>query len=144
MNPIELIGDAATGGAVGIIGSVINRGINYFEMGRRAKIEIDQKTLDYQHQINMAQLGMDKDAIVASFQGLEKAYDDQIGLSGRTSQWATDILALFRPGLTTLLVVLTGAYAFYQSLDVFPTLATMAGMAIAWWFGDRQMQKLGR
>jgi hypothetical protein len=149
----DLIGSAAKGGLLGLGGSVATQVIGYFTAKQQAKDALEAKSVDYAHAVEMAKLGQagaDIEAHAAQalakingdIANLQASIADQTALGGRVSQWAADALALFRPGLTTLLVL--GALAFgliSRTSDAFSALVELAGLSVAWWFGSRDHGK---
>lgn len=158
----SMIGNAASGGLLGLGGAIAGQVVGYFKDKQAAADQRAAKTIDYGHEKEMAQINAGNAAQAAAAQldltkvqgdidGLKAALADQTTLSGRTSQWVTDVLALFRPGLTTLLASATGigfvtlvlksppgAGVLQHSFDA---IAGLTGMAVAWWFGARDVQK---
>lgn len=151
---VDLLDAAAGGGLLGLGGSIVKEGIGYFKDKQTAKIAKESKSLDYAHAKEMAELGLNQEQVTAALQaqatvlageydGLGKSLDDQSVLSGRASQWVVDVLALYRPSITTLLAVGAGAMA-WQTEGLRDDIVFMAMTALTWWFGSRQMQNMKR
>lgn len=155
----SLIGGTATGGLLGLGGSLAAQVVGYFKDKQAARDALAVKAAEYAHLKEMAGLqGMEaaqqRDADLAlanlkgSLEGLQASLGDQTQLSGRVSPWVADALGLVRPGLTLVLVLaaLTVAVALAagapeRMLNPFFEFASMASMAVAWWFGDRSHGK---
>lgn len=146
---VDLLSDALGGGIVGVVGSVVGRGIGIFEKKQDHKHQVEVQKLAGSQAVEMAKLGMDQtqldmfgEQVKGSYEGLSKSIDDQTTLSGKASQWVTDVLALFRPGLTTLLVGLTATLAVMTNDQaVWSDVTFLTATAITWWFGDRQTKQ---
>jgi formamidopyrimidine-DNA glycosylase len=150
---VDLLADAAVGGGVvGIAGSIINKGLGYFTDKQKAKDALEAKKVDYEQAKELAKLGIETaqaqsqidqvaKEIEGSFAGLQATVADQTVLSGKVDGWATDVLALFRPGITLLLVATMATLAVVEHEPIAKAVASMTGMALAWWFGDRQAKK---
>lgn len=152
---VDLIGGTATGGALGLVGSVISKGATYLVDKQKAKDDREAKLVDYAHEKDMALIQQDNtqqaseqqfalNKMQSEFEVMKTSIQDQTQLSGRTSQIVTDILALVRPGLTLLLILATMLVAFAINngateilMNPFYQFSSMAAMAVAWWFGDK-------
>lgn len=109
-----------------------------YEMNLRARGQ------EMEHEVSLAELKAIGEMRTASYEH-DQSY-------GKPSSWATDALRLFRPGITMMLIVLTGLFYFYSpevtvgdyNLRVAVVQGTMnyLGMAISWWFGDRMVSKM--
>lgn len=146
---IGSIGSAASGGVLGLVGA----GFSAFMKQRQQKV-------DNKHELAL----MDQQAKVAktegSYNGLVESIKAQATL--KTHMWVNDIRSLFRPGLTTALLIVSYSF-FWQFLDalgnqdanlakfftdgeivevlryIINSLVFSTSTAIAWWFGDRAM-----
>lgn len=157
----SLLGNVASGGLIGLGGSIATQVIGMMQAKQVAAAALAAKQVDYAHDKEMAGINAASAAVAAAatldltkvqgdIDGLKASIADQTTLSGRTSQWVTDILALFRPGLTTVLVLGTGALALTLGPSAttsspqamaFGTVAEMAALAVTWWFGSRDQHK---
>lgn len=155
---VDILAGTTTGGVLGLAGSVISKGASYITDKQKAKDEREGKALDYQHALELAKIaheqGMqqglqefDKIEMEKRYEGMLASIADQTAIAQRTSQWVTDVLALVRPGLTGLLIVIAFMVAIMVCLGATQTLlnpfyqfSAMASMAVAWWFGDKATQ----
>lgn len=155
-NVLNAVGGAATGGVIGILGSLGNRAGTYIVDRQKAKDEREAKKIDYQHELEMAQLTQDRSRqeaeenfalknleykvadMQAAAQLMLASINDQTQLQGRASQWVVDIMSFVRPALTILLILVAAIFGFTQMANPFYQTSMMATMAVAWWFGDRQ------
>lgn len=151
--------NGATGGLLGLGGSLAAQVVQYFKDKQAAKDAREAKQLDYAHEVQMAGLtrsaaadaaaeALEQTRVQGDIEGLKAAIADQTGIAGRVDPWVANILALVRPGLTVLLVLgllalavamVDGAHPELKS--AFETIAWMASVAITWWFGSRDHQK---
>ncbi len=149
------LGSAATGGLLGGLFSMGNAAIEFVNARQKAKEELAQTRVANDHEIELVKLNASNaldqtnmqglvDQIKSSFEGLQTSMADQTALGQKADIWTVDILALFRPGLTILLVTgALGAGAMATGTDhtVFNSMIELSAMAVAWWFGDRQRVK---
>lgn len=147
-----LITSVLTGGATGLVGSLLSKGIGLFEATQKRKdraLEYEQelKLLDRQAVLRKAESESELAIADAETTGSlrEASYRHDSSL-GNPHRWVVDVLRLVRPALTLLLLVLVGI--IYASTN---DLALVAGItdsvlfvfssAMTWWFGDRSLNK---
>ena len=121
----DVIGTVLTGGATGLIGTVIGKGFSF--------VDNWQKEKEMEAQMQVAEIGLRQ----ASYSHDQSA--------GQASQWATNILRLVRPGLTFGLIVLVGIIYFRtddigQQETIIQSVIYMASSSVLWWFGDRALR----
>lgn len=119
-----------TGAIFGVLGSVVNRGLNIFETRQQAKID-EKKRSD---ELEAAKLNADKETQVAS-------YTHDAALGEGVSQWVANIRALVRPGITGYgLMLITILYFNAIPTDqavIIATAVDLTTMAVTWWFADK-------
>jgi len=147
----ELIGTVLTGGATGIIGSVLGKAFGFLDFW------VEEKKADKDHARTLemlelqSKLGAEEserelaiaEATAASSMRLASyGHDTGIGIS---STWVVDLLRLVRPLLTFVLIVLVGMLYFSADAGGKATIEAsvlyMASSATLWWFGDRAMTR---
>jgi len=148
---LDLLGTVLTGGATGIIGSVLGKAFSFLDYW------IDEKKADSEHERTLALLDLQNkigaeeteremavaDAKYAADQRVAAYHHDaSVGVS---STWVVDILRLVRPALTLLLILMVG-YLYTQSVEagratIEASVIYMCSSAVLWWFGDRAMRK---
>jgi hypothetical protein len=150
-----LLGTASTvasGGIFGLLGSGIGAWFKSKEAAKerdfeKDKWEFEREThqLNLEQEIRLGQTQLESSQMEGSFSGLlESIKHDNNG--GSTSMWVSNIKALFRPFLTTLLWVVS-AWIYYITYEM-PGLTAQgeymvytvffsAATATSWWFGDR-------
>jgi hypothetical protein len=139
-----------TGGATGIIGSVIGKAFSFLDMWQKEKaadsehgrtlelLELQNKigAEESEREMEIAQSKIDADSRVASYS------HDAVG--GTSSGWVTDVLRLVRPVLTFSLILLVGILYFKAApggrATIEASVIYMASSATLWWFGDRAMR----
>ena len=144
-----------TGGATGVLGTVLNFGTKWLEDRARHKRELDLRRLDVELAATEA---ASAERIVAVEAESERdqaewaAMQESIRDAGR--EWSTDghwllvwteaVRRLTRPGLTLLFVTLTGAIYFTIAdgaieARVVDTVLYLATASTLWWFGARMI-----
>ena len=146
-----LITSVLTGGATGLIGSLLSKGIGLFEATQKRKdraLEYEQelKLLDRQAALRKAEteseLAIADAETTASLREASYRHDSSLGNPHR---WVVDVLRLVRPALTLfLLVTVFVIYTTTNDLEIMAGIVDsvlfMASSAVTWWFGDRSLQ----
>ena len=146
-----VISSVLTGGATGLIGSLLSKGIGIFEAGQKRKdkaLEYEQelKLLDRQAVLKTAE-SENELAITAAQTSAElrtASYAHDAGM-GKPHRWVVDVLRLVRPVLTGFLLILVGGIYFTTNdfamkAGVIDSILFMTSSAVTWWFGDRSLQ----
>lgn len=138
-----------TGGATGLLGTVITKIFGIFE----TKQKMAEKALDYQHELALVEAQskarateMENEAAIAETNASAmiraKSYDyDAAGAEPHT--WVTDVIRLTRPALTFMLVIFSGLIVAFNGSDhallatVVDQVLYLTATAVTWWFGDR-------
>jgi len=156
----------ASGGVVGLIGSLFGGVAKFFQERQRQKWEKDK----WQHEYNLHELNLkamrhetEMELAIESQKGAWKGLSaslraDKAG--DNVSGWVNNIRALFRPFLTLCLWGV-GAYVFYTMTQgalrqwispetevniivyIVQTVFFCASTATVWWFGDRALSPPG-
>jgi hypothetical protein len=147
----ELLGTVLTGGATGIIGSVIGKAFSFLDAWQEEKkadsehgrtielLELQNKlgAEESEREMEITQAKIDADSRVASYS------HDAVG--GASSVWVTDCLRMVRPLLTFSLILLVGILYFKAApggrATIEASVIYMASSATLWWFGDRAMAR---
>jgi len=147
----ELLGTVLTGGATGIIGSVIGKAFSFLDAWQEEKkadsehgrtielLELQNKlgAEESEREMAIAQSKIDADSRVASYS------HDAVG--GTSSVWVIDCLRLVRPVLTFSLIVLVGILYFKAvpggRATIEASVIYMCSSSVLWWFGDRAMAR---
>lgn len=156
---ISTVGGAATGGLLGVIGSLGTQAAAFLIDRENAKQELAMKQVTNAHELAMIDKTSERgrqeaqesfalrnlegkiEEINKSYEGLAAALADQTTLNERASQWTVDIMTLVRPSLTVLLILSSFIFGLLQNANAYYQASMMATMAVAWWFGDRQFGK---
>jgi hypothetical protein len=151
MGILSLIGSALTGGGVGLLGSLLSKGIGLFEASQKRK----DRELDYAHELKLLEkqselrtaeteneLAIANAETAASLREASYAHDSSMG---RPHRWVVDVLRLVRPFLTAFLLALVGGIYFStddfaMKAGVIESVLFMASSAVTWWFGDRSLK----
>ena len=153
MNLLDFVGNAASGGLLGLLGSGITGVISLFQAKNQfahdqAMGELELKRIAAQSDAQ-SKLSADQLKVIAE-QGANASFQaSQVGGNPSMSNVPSviaGILALWRPLLTAVLI----AYSLY----VYPTsdaatqtfivqsYVTAGSAAVLWWFGSRQLQRM--
>ncbi len=144
----------ATGGATGLLGTVLNGAFRFLERRQIAadkaaerahelalqRLTIETRGVEMEHEARILAATAAKEQLLASY-----ANDAAIG---PTSTWVANVVKLVRPGLTLALIALTAAIYFSLDLDttvdgiglksyIVQTVMFATSAALLWWFGDR-------
>lgn len=149
----SVIGNAATGGVLGGLFSLGNAAVDFVNRREEAKEKVAELSVTNAHELEMTKLNAANtldasvvqgkiDEMKASFDAMKSSIEDQSGLDQKVTGPVLDIIALFRPGLTIILVLGTMSYGYFHLQSEFNTFVELTAMAVAWWFGDRQRMKL--
>ena len=160
MDLASFTGSTITGGLLGGLFSLSSSAVEFVNRRQEAKEKLEELKAKNSHALSVLQLTHERereavadqasdlrvqgtiDEIKASFDGLRASFEDQVTLSNKVDGWTADVLVLFRPGLTTLLVVGAVCAGSFADKSTFNALVELSAMAVAWWFGDRQRMKL--
>ncbi len=137
----------ALGAAFGLAGSLINRGVSYFE--KKQEMTVEEKRRG--HELAIANIAARKDISIAEIKSaadsLSASYVHDASM-GKPSQRVINIKQLMRPGITlyALLLVTTLWFTlpenFFAARNlIITTTLEMLTMTISWWFADRGRNK---
>jgi len=148
----SILGNVASGGVLGLLGTVVSESIGFF----RRKQEFTQRLALAQDERETLKLKADVTA--AEMAGLlAKAREEGASNAFIASQraeaaikgeakWVSTLRGFTRPGITWYGLVLTTAFVIFppsstigQELAV--TVNIYTGMMISWWFGQRAIDK---
>ena len=140
--------NAMSGGIFGLVGSLFGGVFKYFQR----KQDQSFKKEEWNHELELqesnrksAQLQTDNELEIVAQAGSYKGLNASIRAQGKVPESYTIVNAirsLFRPFLTTGLVVLTAFFYHYtQDEDlreyIIQSMVFCASTSIVWWFGDR-------
>jgi hypothetical protein len=130
---LDLITNALGGGALGVLLRIGNGFFENYKAGQDHKRKLEEAKA-------MAEIASDKakwDAFTASQQAATP--------SANISPWAANVITLFRPVITLLLLVLVTIVFFRvtaaEQADMIDEIQFCAFNCIGWWFGDRMSRK---
>ena len=146
-----VISSVLTGGATGLIGSLLSKGIGIFEAGQKRKdkaLEYEQelKLLDRQAVLKTAEteneLAIVNAKTAASLREASYSHDNSMG---RPHRWVIDVLRLVRPILTAgLMIIVFVIYMttndFAMKAGIIESVLFVFSSSTTWWFGDRSLQ----
>ena len=149
----DIIASVLTGGATGILGSLVGTVGRFLEKKQKLKemtLQFDQEFKLQELQITSRKEELESEKAIAEMESLAEmksasyAHDASYG---PTTVVISSMLRFVRPVLTLLLLGFTG-YIFWQVREN-PTIVHelsnqmmfLTTTAVAWWFGDRSLRK---
>ena len=148
---LELIGTAMTGGATGIVGSIIGKAFSFLDYW------VEEKKANHEHERTITLLELqnkfgseesEREVAIAQAKadaGSRMASYNHDSMAGTGSLWVVDLLRLVRPVLTFSLILLVGMLYFSSDTGGRATIEAsvifMCSSAVLWWFGDRALRK---
>lgn len=147
----DVIGSVMTGGATGILGSVIGKAFNFVDMF------IEEKKAAGEHTRTMEMHRLQSELRAEELENERAIVEEESAGAARAASyglmtnvevpypWVAAILRLMRPMLTLLLVVIVW-YIYATSNDIaqqetmLQSVIYMASTAVLWWFGDRSLR----
>jgi hypothetical protein len=159
---LDLVMSVLTGGATGLIGTVISGGMKFFENKQKhghelaiMEMEIKQMGVEAQIAKDVAELEMEGKDRTAAWAALEASYKESTSrMSTGDSGWlvAVDVVrGLMRPVITLGLLIMIGAIYFTVAVDlvgpdgtpmrvfIINTVLYVGTTAVLWWFGTRNL-----
>jgi len=156
---MDLLLGVVSGGATGLIGSVLSGAVKFFtdrqnQAHELAKMDMELKHMDKEAEIakSIQELKLEGEESANAWKGLEASYQEAARRwSSGDSGWivAVDVVrGMMRPFLTLFLVVLTTAIFFTLAGEgtsvhnqIVATILYLTSLALSWWFADRQITK---
>ena len=130
---LELITNALGGGALGVLMRIGNGFFENYKAGQEHKRRLEEAKV-------MSEISANKSAWDAFTASQHAAIPP-----ANVSPWAANIITLFRPIITLLLLVLVSIVFFRVSATEQATMVEQiqfcAFNSIGWWFGDRMARK---
>ena len=146
---LDAILSVATGGASGLLGTIISKGFSIFDnIQEEKKSQREHERTIEMHRLDseLRSVEHENERAIAEVQAaaeMRAATYVHDASAGRPSKWCTNTLRLVRPVLTLSLIGLTGAIYFASAdtgqVEIETSVVFMLGASIAWWFGDRSM-----
>ncbi len=150
--------DLASGGVVGLLGSVATSVVGYFRQRQDHRQRIELRAQEHGQQFQMLQaeakyrveqLRVEQEgaALVAEHEALAESYKADVVSVGDSHLMmvAEFVRRMTRPVLTYVLLGLTGWVYTSSAGDVQEAIArgvvALTGMAVGWWFADRSISK---
>jgi hypothetical protein len=130
---LDLLTNALGGGALGVLLRIGNGFFENYKAGQDHKRKLEEAKA-------MAEIASDKakwDAFTASQQAATPP--------ANTSAWAANLITLFRPFITLLLLILVTIVFFRvtasEQAEMIDEIQFCAFNCVGWWFGDRMTRK---
>jgi hypothetical protein len=130
---LDLFSNALGGGALGVLLRIGNGFFENYKAGQDHKRKLEEAKAMAEIASNKAQW----DAFTASQQAAT--------VPSNVSQWTANVITLFRPAITLLLLVLVTIVFFRvtasEQANMIDQIQFCAFNCIGWWFGDRMARK---
>ena len=149
----DMIASVLTGGATGIVGSLIGTVGRYFDNKQKIKqmsLEFDQEYKLQELQITSRKEELESEEAIARMEtnaAMKTASYAHDASYGPASVTIASILRFVRPVLTFVLLGFV-VYIFWQAnddkalvFDLSNQIMFLTTTAVAWWFGDRSLRK---
>ena len=137
---LDLLGTVLTGGATGIVGSVLGKAFSFLDAWQEEK----KAGADHLRTLEMLKLQGEMKADEAENEMQIASYTHDTGI-GTASLFVINILRLVRPILTFSLIGLVGILYFQADAGGKATIEAsvifMSSSSVLWWFGDRALRK---
>ena len=167
-----IFGSVASGGLFGLLGSAISAGFKAYQRKKEFEQQLvlrEEDRKDFKQQMEFSAQETEQEIAVTSAEGAWNGLGQSIEAAAQIkgSDWSSQLLRLFRPFLTTLLVCLSG-YIIHMIWDAsinananglsklfsvdelkelliycVHSIIFSTSTAIVWWFGDRAMTPPG-
>ena len=147
----DVIGSVMTGGATGILGSVLGKVFNFADVfieEKRAKGEHERTIEMHRLQSELRADELESELAIVQEQSAGAAQVASYAMMTGVEvpyPWVAAILRLMRPLLTVMLVGIV--WYIYASSDdlaqqetIIQSVIYMSSTAVLWWFGDRAMR----
>ena len=137
---LDLLGTVLTGGATGIVGSVLGKAFSFLDAWQEEK----KAGADHLRTLEMLKLQGEMKADEAENEMQIASYTHDTS-AGTASLFVINTLRLIRPILTFSLIGLLGILYFQSDAGGKATIEAsvifMASSAVLWWFGSREFRK---
>jgi len=145
MNWTDILGNVASGGLLGLLGSAFGEVVGFYKRKQEHAQFIERTRLE--GELNAAKTS--GEIAVARERGAAEAFTEsqraETALRGE-HRWVTSFRAFTRPGLTWTALFITFYFGVFPptnepGITLAMTVGTYTGMMIAWWFGQRAIDK---
>lgn len=130
---LDLLTNALGGGALGVLLRIGNGFFENYKAGQDHKRELEKARA-------MAEIAADK----AQWEAFTASQQAAI-VPANVSTWTANVITLFRPAITLLLLVLVAIVFFnvpaLEQADMVDEVQFAAFNCVGWWFGDRMTRK---
>ena len=136
------------GSILGLGGAIFQKWLSMREAREKHQMRLEELRLASQIDLQKADIALRQSIEEGNASTFGKAIDAQAGLRAN-SGWATDVIALFRPGLTLALWVSSMILAvWYRNSNpelmsfIITSTFGMFSISVGYWFGVRTEQKM--
>ncbi len=136
---------SVSGGVLGFVGSIASDLVGVFKARSQHKMDMERMEFQAKLSVQQADIALRQTTEEQAGGNFGKAIDAQAALLG-SSGWVKDTLALFRPGLTAVMLIFSGGLALYRGGDALDfcctTFVSLSATALGYWFGVRTSDKV--
>jgi hypothetical protein len=145
MDWTSILGNVASGGVLGLLGTAFGEAAGYFRRKQEHSQFMERTKLEGE----LTAAKTSGDIAVARERGAAEAFTEsqraESALRGE-HRWVTSFRAFTRPGLTWMALLFTFFFGICPpttepGITLAMTVGTYSGMMIAWWFGQRAVDK---
>ena len=159
---LDLVLGVLSGGATGLIGTVISGGMKFFENKQKhahelAVMELEMQQMDKEAEIakDIKELDMEGKDRTAAWAALEASYKESTARMSSGDHpalvWVDVIRGLMRPAITLGLLLMIGIIYFTKASElagpdgtpmtvfIIQTVLYVGTTAVLWWFGTRNL-----
>lgn len=132
--------------AAGFLGAIAQKGLGIWEARLQHKAKMEELELASRIDVQKADIALRQTREDRAGEAFTAAVNAQATLAP-SHGWSKDVVALFRPGLTTLVLLASIAHATWLMLDgadasaFWQGIHSLAAMSFAYWFGIRTIEK---
>ncbi len=144
MNWTDILGNVASGGLLGLLGTGVNFTLGYFQRKQEHAQRVESLKLEGE----LAAAKTAGDVAVARETGAAQAFTASVESEARLPRsyaWVDAVRGLTRPFLTLFLLVLT--WIIFYSADeatrayIAQNIVVTSVASVTWWFGQRQLDR---
>jgi hypothetical protein len=146
MSWTDILGNVASGGLLGLLGTAVTFGLNYFKAKQEHAQRIEFARLE--GELNAARTA--GEVAVARERGAADAFTQSLRAEanmGKSYPWVSAVRELTRPCLTFFLMIMAFVFFFYKGelnatqAYIAQNIVVTAVAAVTWWFGQRQLDR---
>jgi hypothetical protein len=142
MSLVNVLGDVAGGGLLGLLGTGVSAVIGHFQAKQAHAHKIEEGRL----QMELLKVTADVKSVEGEAIAFGESQKAEASI-GPLQGWVGAFRAVTRPALTWFLVLAAIVLAILQTDQrafLINSIGTLTVMAVTWWFGQRQITRLSK